>query len=157
MGFTRSPAPLPPGVFRRLALTFAFSVAVTLPIFTAVTAEHRYELADSPVVVAYGFPVPWHRANGAISMARNLDPKAALFDFVLYFVPVFFLLTALRRRRHWPKSLLIAAAVVGTLVGALGLMMAIGADPAIAEVPPDGWPVQFRVTTPYFGWGFADH
>src|SRR6188768_3423113 len=118
----------------RLAALF-FALATALLALTTITAAHRYVIHDGPPVVAYGFPVPWHAANGAVSLARDVDVRAFFFDLVFYAIPAVMLLLRLPLLRRRPRPVL-AAAVFLTLVGAVGVLVSVGLDPVWRSAAP---------------------
>jgi len=138
----------------RTFLFLPFALGVSLAVFASFTAAHQFQMNDSPAFVAYGFPVPWHRANGAISMAREVDVKAALFDFGFYFLPLFGLAVSLRGTLAKRPRLTNGFTVVMLLLGVIGVVLAVGADTGTAPINPATSEIISRVTIPHFGWNF---
>lgn len=131
----------------------AFALAAASVVFVTVTAAHRYQIHDGPPIVAYGFPVPWHAANGAVSMARDVDLRAMLFDFVLYALPMLLVVGRWRFLERWPRATL-GVTLAMSLIGAMGLLVASGGDPFWTRAAPEaGWVIR-RETRLHVGWDF---
>jgi hypothetical protein len=117
-----------------------------------VSAEHRLLLDDGSTTVAFGFPVPWHRAGA--DNVRVVHSGAAIFDLIFYGLPVFLVL--LRTHRFWFRHRRVAAlaSVVAMTVAAVGFRRAAGPNPTFAPAtPPSASSIVERSTT--LRWGLT--
>jgi hypothetical protein len=109
-------------------------------------------LADGSMTVAFGFPVPWHRAGP--DNVRVIHPGAALFDLIFYGLPVFLVL--LHTHRFWFRHRRVAAlaSVVAMTVAAVGFRRAAGPNPTfVPATPASASSIVERSTT--LRWGLA--
>jgi hypothetical protein len=63
---------------------FVYSIPLALALFVWVTARAKIAVVDGDSMNVYGFPFFWHRANGAISLAREMNLYAMLADLLIY-------------------------------------------------------------------------
>lgn len=139
--------------FLPLVVVSVFSLAMASFALTLFTAIHRYELFDGTLVVAYGFPVPWH-GRSVPAGAAFLDGKAAAFDVVFYALPLTLLLCRVPMLRTAWRAVLVAAALFAALA-TVGAVVAVGSEPVLRSRPPTGETVRHRTTRFHVGWDFS--